>query len=198
MAGYKAGNGKTFIDGHEAEHGKRIRIPQYSIHILSVTAVSAEAFDLPPERNALISCTGRVTPSLKRCGQNHILILPFPDVEDPQYAGAFGGAHARAILRFLEELPETVTDLYVCCSKGGSRSPAVAAALLRISGRSDREVWENPYYVPNTLVYYCLCREAGIPISWEDVWRRKQKNDEAFRNVQNGEPCRYERWQILE
>ena len=65
MAGYKAGNGKTFIDGHEAEHGKRIRIPQYSIHILAVTAVSAEAFDLPPERNALISCTGRVTPLLK-------------------------------------------------------------------------------------------------------------------------------------
>ena len=78
----------------------------------------------------------------------------------------------RHIIRFLRQLPKSVTDLYVCCSKGGSRSPAVAAAVLRMSGRSDKAVWDNPYYVPNWLVYQSLVKNGGV--------------------------SEYERWQIIE
>ena len=95
-------------------------------------------------------------------------------------------------------LPDEVTDLYVCCSKGMSRSAAVAAALLRMSGRSDDPVWLNPYYVPNILVYYVLCKEAGIPITPDQVLFKQKQNEEAYKKLQQGVPCEYERWQILE
>ena len=84
------------------------------------------------------------------------------------------------------------------CSKGGSRSPAVAVALLKMSGRSDEAVWRNPYYVPNTLVYYKLCREYGLLISKLEVWLKVMMNKRAFSLAQKGRPCKYERWEILE
>ena len=112
--------------------------------------------------------------------------------------GSFEDVHARAILRFISLLPDEVTDLYVCCSKGMSRSAAVAAALLRMSGRSDDPVWLNPYYTPNTLAYYLLCKEAGIQITPEQVMQKDKQNEEAYIKLQQGIPCEYERWQILE
>ena len=84
------------------------------------------------------------------------------------------------------------------CSKRGSRSPAVAAALLKMSGRSDEAVWRNPYYVPNALVYYRLCREYGLRISKMEAWLKVMMNKRAFRMVQKGRPCKYEWWEILE
>ena len=84
------------------------------------------------------------------------------------------------------------------CSKGGLRSPAVAAALLKMSVRSDEAVCRNPYYVPNTLVYYRLCRENGLRISKMGVWLKVMTNRRVFSLAQKGRPCKYERWEILE
>ena len=138
---------------------KKIRnLKKYTVHILAITAVNAETFDLPPKQNAIIVCTNRYNKFIYACKPENILIIDFPDVEDKRYPGAFNSAHARKIIRFIKGLSDEVTDIYVCCSKGGSRSPAVAAALLRMSGRKDMAVWNNPYYVPNTLVYLRLCR----------------------------------------
>ena len=95
-------------------------------------------------------------------------------------------------------LPDEVTDLYVCCSKGQSRSAAVAAALLRMSGRSDDPVWLNPYYNPNTLVYYRLCREAGILVTPLEVQIKRKQNEKAYLDLQEGKPTKFERWQIIE
>lgn len=126
------------------------------------------------------------------------LIIDFPDVEDRRYPGAFNGAHARRIITFVNNLPSNVTDLYVCCSKGGSRSPAVAAALLRAFGRSDDCIWKNPFYSPNTLVYYWLCRELQLSISKIRVKYLTYINNKAFRDAQAGKKCKYERWEIIE
>ena len=175
----------------------RMKIRKYTIHILAITAFKPGIFDLPPQRNAIILCTNRENRYLKYQVKQNKLTLNFLDVEDPHVIGAFNGGHARAIIRFIRRLPKTVTDIYVCCSKGGSRSPAVAAALLRMSGRSDKPVWLNPYYVPNTLVYYILCREAGVPISQFEVWIKKQQNRKAFLRAKRGKPSKYERWQII-
>lgn len=176
-------------------------IKRYAIHILAVTAFNPKyhelPFDLPDERNAVIICTRRENKFLKDYKGNK-LEIGFPDVEDPEIEGAFEGAHARAIMRFIRKLPDEVTEIYVCCSKGTSRSAAVAAGLLRMSGRSDDPVWLNPYYVPNTLVYYRLCKEAGIPITPEDVQLKQKQNEEAYRSLKMGKPCKYERWQIIE
>ena len=116
----------------------------------------------------------------------------------PQIGSCAFVSYARVIIKFVRRLPKTVTDIYVCCSKGGSRSAAVAAALLRMSGRSDAPVWDNPYYVPNTLVYYRLCREFGLPVTRLSVWLKNRRNQRAYRKLQRGEPCKYERWQIID
>ena len=108
----------------------------YAIHILGVRAMSPGVFDLPPERNAVISCAEAHNEYVREAlGQRQVLFIRFADVDDPAYPGAITSVHAMAIARFIERLPDTVTDIYVCCQKGGSRSPAMAAALLRASGR---------------------------------------------------------------
>lgn len=179
---------------------KKIRnIKKYVIHILAITAIDAETFDLPMEQNAIIVCTNRDNKYIYDiCRPENILIINFTDVENKKFPGAFNGAHARKIINFINSLSDNITDLYVCCSKGGSRSPAVAAALLRMSGRKDSDVWNNPFYVPNTLVYLRLCREFGLPVTIFSTWIRTQKNKLAFRRAQKGIPCKYERWQIID
>lgn len=177
---------------------KKIKLKRYVIHILAVPAISSDVFDLPMEQNALISCTDRFNAFLLGKEIIHKLILPFPDVEDKRIAGAFNGAHARKIIRFLTGLPGEVTDLYVCCSKGGSRSPALAAAVLKASGRSDDAVWKNPFYVPNTLVYERMCRELGIFTPHLYVLHKKRINERAFKKVKRrGNFGEYERWKLI-
>ena len=71
-------------------------------------------------------------------------------------------------------------------------------AVIICTGRSDDPVWLNPYYTPNTLAYYLLCKEAGIQITPEQVMQKDKQNEEAYIKLQQGIPCEYERWQILE
>ena len=171
---------------------------KYTIHILAVKAVDHETFDLPPEQNAVIVCTEHDNPYIRGCLPENVLVIDFPDVRGERYPGAFGREHARKIVHFLCGLSDCVTDVYVCCEKGESRSPAVAAALLMASGRSDAAVWNNPYYAPNPLVYRHLCREYGLRVTLLSVWVRSVKNRRAFRMVKKGKRTTYERWQILE
>lgn len=168
-----------------------------TIHILAITAVNGETFDLPKEQNAIIVCTGRENKFIYQCLPENILVIDFPDTEDEKYPGAFSGAHARKIISFVKGLDDKVTDIYVCCSKGSSRSTAVAAALLKMSGRSDRAVWCNPYYVPNPLVYLKLCREYGFFTTRLSVKIRSIINERAFVKAQKKGYTKYERWQII-
>lgn len=176
-------------------------IKKYTIHILAVTAFNPKhfelPFDLPQERNAVIICTGRENEYLKNYEGNK-LDVAFLDVEDPRVLGGFRYVHARAIIRFISLLPDEVTDLYVCCSKGQSRSAGVAAALIRMSGRDDDIVWNNPFYNPNSLAYYRLCRQAGILVTPLEVQTKKRQNEKAYLNLREGKPTKYERWQIIE
>lgn len=178
---------------------KRIRLKKYVIHIFAIPGIDADIFDLPMEQNALIACTRkRSTPYLEGDEILHKLIMEFPDAENPKIPGAFNEAHARVIVRFLEGLPDSVTDLYVCCSKGGSRSAGLAAAFMKGSGRKDKDVWRNPFYVPNTLVYKRMCSELGIFMPWVFVFMKNYTNVRAYRKAQKrGNAGKYERWQIL-
>ena len=174
------------------------KLKRYVIHILPIPAIGPDAFDLPMEKTALISCTDRTNDYLDGKAIPHKLILPFPDSENRKAPGAFNGSHAMAVIRFISGLPDTVTDLYLCCSKGGSRSPALAAALLKASGRSDDEVWKNPFYVPNTLVYKRMCRELGFFMPGFVVSLKKHCNNKEYKKAQRrGNAGRFERWQII-
>lgn len=172
----------------------------YIIHILGIRAMTAEAFDLPLGQNAIIDCAESRSEFIEEVFDPRLALkIRFADIEDPSHPTAITSAHARAIIRFIEDLPEEVTDVYVCCEKGGSRSPAVAAALLRASGRSDVDVWRNPYYVPNKLVYRTLCKQLGLRASRLSVWLRGRINERAFVEAQRSVgSSKYERWQILE
>ena len=173
-------------------------IKQYVIHILAVPALGPDAVDLPLDKCAAIICTIRTNSFIDNAFGDNKLILNFLDVEDETMDGAFNRIHARKIINFINNLPDDVSDLYICCSKGGSRSPGCAAAILRMSGRSDMDVWLNPYYTPNTLVYKTLCREYGIPVSDEMVKRYCEMNDLAYKEAKvKGNAGKYERWQIL-
>lgn len=174
-----------------------LTINQYAIHILPTSAIRVDTFDLPQSQNAIIICNGRSNQDINRCLPENTLIMDFPDVEDPHYPGAFNAAHARKIIGFICNLSSDVTDMYVCCSKGSSRSPAVAAALMRMSGRSDKAVWLNPFYVPNLLVYYRLCRTWGFHTTRFSVWCRHLANVIAFKRAQRKKKVDYERWEIL-
>ena len=171
---------------------------KYAIHILAVSAINGETFDLPQEQNAIIVCTDEENEHIYQCLSENILIINFPDVKDKNYPNAFNREHAKRIIHFVQHLSEKVTDIYVCCTQGSSRSAAVAAALLRMSGRSDKAVWCNPYYAPNTLVYSNLCREYGILTTGISVKIRELMNKRAFKAAKKGKKLCYERWQILD
>lgn len=166
---------------------------------MAVPGLGPDLFDLPMNRNAVIICTNRTNNFIDTYITQNKLVIDFPDVEDKNYPGAFNGAHARMIIRFLKSLTDEVTDLYVCCSKGGSRSPAVAAAILKASGRSDAPVWHSPFYMPNLLVYKVLCREFGFFMPQIRVLGKRIINDIEFKKAKHrGNAGKYERWQILD
>ena len=174
-----------------------LRIKQYAIHILPTSAIRVDTFDLPQRQNAIIICNGQSNQDISLCLPYNTLVMDFPDIEDPRHIGAFNAAHARKIIGFVRSLSFDVTDIYVCCSKGSSRSPAVAAALLRMSGRSDKAVWMNPFYVPNLLVYYGLFHTWGFHTTRFSVWCRHLANVRAFKRAQRRKKTEYERWEIL-
>ena len=176
---------------------KYSKIKKYAIHILAVPALAKSVFDLPTNQCALIVLTRRSNEFIESTSMKKIIV----DIEDVEYKwarGAITGAHARMIITFINNLPAEVTDLYVCCSKGCSRSPGCAAALLLMSGRSDKDVWLNPFYYPNTLVFGMICREFGIFMPWINVYLRRHINRIAYSLISKKHgKTKYERWQIL-
>lgn len=67
--------------------------------------------------------------------------------------GLFTEKDAKDILDFLDVVKDKV-DIIICnCKAGISRSSAVAAAILKILTGSDKEIFDNPRYVPNMFVY---------------------------------------------
>ncbi len=88
------------------------------------------------------------------------LVLEIDDtlMEESRYA--FKERDGETVKSFLEENKD-FEKLFVCCDSGESRSTALAAAILKHFGKSDREIWENPYFHPNMLVYRNQLRAFG-------------------------------------
>ena len=181
-----------------AEKERPIMINPYIIHILGRRALNGDVIDMPGQSAAII-CNDWDNEYSDAAGLTETLFLYFSDVDSVDSPGAFRMDHAERIIRFLRGLPIAITDLYICCAAGESRSPAIAAAILRASGRSDRDVWMNPFYHPNILVYKTLCKAFGIENSIQDIETRILLNKDAFKAAQdNHGKSKYERWQILE
>ena len=137
-------------------------IPSYRLHVRAFRALRAEQLAHPIERCAIIICTDDNNPVATLFPEMQRITLPFADVTNAHRPDAFHASDAHALVQFVYSLPDRVTDLYICCHRGESRSAAVAAALMLASGTSDRTIWNDPHYHPNPLVFSILCRAFGI------------------------------------
>lgn len=179
------------------KYGKTIdNVSKLAIHILPVSAVKPDILDTKPQNTALIVCSEEACLFTNLFSES--LIIPFADTRDKHGLGSITSDQAKNIVAFAKKIHFSVTDLYICCSEGVSRSPAVAAVLLRMSGRSDKAVWNNPFYSPNPLVYQIICHEAGVFAPTWYVWLLKNKNAFIYKlSKARGNTGKYERWQII-
>lgn len=167
------------------------------IHILPKTAIKQELHDLCKTTSASILCFDEPEIS-KYLITNYVLVVPFADTTIRSHANSITVEQARDIINFVQNLPASIKDLYISCSAGQSRSPAIAAAIHRMVGRSDKDVWENPYYFPNGLVYQTLCNEFGLPTPDVYVQNLVECNRQCYLEaVKNGNAGKYEKWQII-
>lgn len=95
---------------------------------------------------------------------------------------SFSSEDAKVFADYVKGLADADT-LYCCCDAGESRSPAVAAAVIRYFGLDDMQVWENPHYHPNMLVYEMLANALGVAVSDEEKDFRFYTNRKAFRDA---------------
>ena len=110
----------------------------------------------------------------------------FRQYEDLDYecpGRSFSQTDAAAFAEFLRRMANDVDTLYCCCDAGESRSPAVAAAVMRYLGMDDISIWKNPHYHPNMLVFEMLAHALGAAASDEEKDFRFYTNQKAFRDA---------------
>jgi len=109
----------------------------------------------------------------------------FRQYEDLDYecpGRSFSSEDAKAFADYIKGLAD-VDTLYCCCDAGESRSPAVAAAVMRYLGTDDMAVWRNPHYHPNMLVFAMLMDAFNLSISDEEKDFLLYSNQKAFQDA---------------
>ena len=109
------------------------------------------------------------------------LILSFNDIVDCNNSSSFNKSIAGEINSYINNLKSDIEVLYVCCDSGESRSSAIAAAITRFYGKDDMEIWSNPHYYPNLLVYKLLCEELEISLYDRELEDKINLNNNALR-----------------
>lgn len=94
---------------------------------------------------------------------------------------SFTKNHAQLIKKFIDELPPQINTIYICTDRGEARAPAIMAALMRYFGKSDKKVWCNYRYHPDTVVYKTLCNALGIFMPKITVVYKKHLNEKCFK-----------------
>lgn len=110
---------------------------------------------------------------------DRILRLCFQDITDDKSSDAFQNEHAKQIVYFFDRVQnnETIRCIFVCCDAGISRSPAIAAALMREQGQNDDCIWTDAEYEPNPLVYRRLCHAFGHPVTSYELRKKLRLNN---------------------
>ena len=162
-----------------------------SIRINSVKGFWAELREgeVDFSRTAVILSSSHMQDETKLAGIPRRLVLYFDDVT-ALGARSYNDALAAQIRTFVDELAETasgeadrIDTLLVCCDAGQSRSAAIAAAISRYLGQDEWQIWDNPRYRPNPLVYQLTCKALGIRV-WTPALRyRVRRNARALQNA---------------
>lgn len=125
-----------------------------------------------------------------------LTILIFFDITDARSNMSINEEQAKSICDFANKAYQNkISDLYVCCDSGESRSAAVAAAIIRFysKGRSyrfriakeEKKIWSNPAYHPNTYVYKMVCNAFSMKTSNFGIWKRKRTSNKALKRSIN-------------
>lgn len=157
-----------------------MKVCKFNLHVLPIKEIEQAVISLAPESYAVIVCSNYEYNFKRAECARHWLGMTFADLTDSARPDTFKPEHGMILRRFLENLPDDVTDLFICCESGESRSPAVAAALMLASGRKDKEIWQNPHYHPNQSVFQLVCRSFGVFMPSVFVWFRTRMNRTAL------------------
>ena len=110
--------------------------------------------------------------------EKSILQLKFADTTTHSDPNVFTIAQADLAAKFLKR-SDANNELYVCSDGGGSRSPAIAAAVFRAIGKDDYVVWRNAQYIPNHYVFRLMCVALHGDIPEYGLWNRVKVNDDV-------------------
>ncbi len=119
----------------------------------------------------------------KLSGLKCLLTMNFDDVATRNHVNAFKAEQAAQMRTFVAGLPESLDTLFICCDSGESRSPAIAAAVMKHTGLDYMTIWKNPKYHPNPYVCTMLCRSFGISEAEQEVNRWIEVNNQAFKDA---------------
>lgn len=123
------------------------------------------------------------------------IVLSFDDVEDPGHVNAFTSEQARQVRQLIcQWRSKKIEKVYVCCDSGESRSAAVAAAVKRfLAGDGnvyknrlspqEKDVWCNPHYHPNILVYDLMCKAFHMKTTKLGLFIRGRTSRNALRKA---------------
>lgn len=95
-------------------------------------------------------------------GLGKLLTMSFDDVLDSHHPNVFTKEHAKQIKQFVDELPDDLDTLFVCCNGGESRSSAMAAAIIKYKGMNESVIVNNSKYHPNSMVCLTLCKIVRV------------------------------------
>lgn len=139
---------------------------------------------LNKEKTAAILCSSYEIDIKKLEKFPNKLVLYFDDVCEVR-SNAFNKEIATKIKLFVSSISNEITDMYICCDSGESRSSAICAALMKLQKQDEMTIWRNPYYHPNVLVYKLLCNELGIKESRLGLMYKEYINKNALRKAIN-------------
>ena len=107
----------------------------------------------------------------------------YEDIDREIPGRSFSKEDAEVIAGFVTSQLDSVDTLYICCDAAASRSPAVAAAVMRHIGLDDMKVWRNSRYHPNMLVFLRLCEALGVSVPDGEADALMYENMKAFRDA---------------
>ena len=104
----------------------------------------------------IISTTTDDTPAVVNVSEDKVIRFTFEDIGRGDNGRVFSKDDAIAIKNFVSSRLDNLEQIVCSCDAGLSRSPAMAAAISYWLNGSDKAIWDNPRYTPNSHVYTTL------------------------------------------
>lgn len=160
--------------------GKR-EYKRFKIQICSVKEMYLISKYINLDNAAVIMCSSYPIDTEKCSKIKNKLILEFDDITNQTAPSAFNYDKAKTIKKYIDYLEQDVRALYICCDSGESRNTAISAAIMRYLKMSDKDIWKNPYYHPNPLVYKIQCKALGVFVTNIGIKKKLKKNEKALK-----------------